>query len=96
MPFYALLSLVLVFSVGCSGTHREDEVVDCTPGETLRVACAASEDLGACSGDPVLEICDGTQSSCDTSTAIARNDDATPETRCPGVDVVCPPRGPSW
>lgn len=65
----------------------------CTPGETVRVACAASEGLGECSGDPVLELCDGDDATCATSRAIAQNDDASPETRCPAVEVECPSSG---
>lgn len=89
----------LALAAGCvnnTGTvGRGAEIVSCTSGMNVTIACGASS-LGSCSGDPILTVCDGSMTpalSCDSGAAgmLGRNDDT--EGFCPSVTVVCPPSG---
>ena len=95
------LTLVLGLIAGCAGptgtTGRGAEVVSCTAGLQVNVACGALG-LGSCSGDPTLRVCDAALApdplSCAAGMAqLGFNDDYAPPNRCPGVMVTCPASG---
>ncbi|RMH41357.1 MAG: hypothetical protein D6689_11350 [Deltaproteobacteria bacterium] len=82
------------------GAHREcgwDALGtwECEPGRRLRIGCAAACGLGACTGDPMLRVCDPADpwGNCSATRALGANDDAC-GSACPRVrDVVCPASG---
>lgn len=89
----------MALAVGCAGptgtVGRGAEIISCTSGMNITVACGASS-LGSCSGDPILTVCDGATTpalSCDrgTAAALGSNDDSMG--LCPSVTVVCPASG---
>ena len=91
----------MALAVGCAGptgtVGRGAELVSCTSGMNVTVACGASE-LGSCTGDPILTVCDGATTAaldCASTSAgyIGSNDDFAPPDRCPSVTVVCPASG---
>nr|WP_206607022.1 hypothetical protein [Sandaracinus sp.] len=96
--FKVLACIFALSTVGCSADEtvgRGAETISCTPGSEVTVACGAS-DLGFCSGDPILTVCDGAEvpeEMCgDSGTeTLGRNDDS--EGRCPSVTVTCPDSG---
>lgn len=75
-----------------------DATWTCTPGLRLRIGCAATcDDLGACTGDPMIRACDRAEpAGCSLAAELPRfadQDDAC-GSPCPRVrDVVCPPSG---
>lgn len=76
-----------------------DATWSCTPGAHLRVGCAAAcEDLGACTGDPMIRTCDHAEpAGCSNAAQILPlfpdQDDAC-GSLCPRVrDIVCPASG---
>lgn len=77
---------------------RGSEIVSCTPGALVTVACGA-DGIGSCEGDPILTVCDGafvTEFQCGESgfDRLGRNDDFDfSVSRCPAVDVTCPASG---
>jgi hypothetical protein len=89
-----------------SGQGRECGWTDggtftCTPGQQVHVGCAAGcGNLGSCTGDPMLRICDpgdeadgGTEPPCTADHAVAQNDDCSNSTNCSAVSFVCPASG---
>lgn len=106
------LAVALAFLPGCYAFHDPgadvgpvDAVVtgprsgpgtaSCVPGRTVTVACG-SRGLGACTGDPVLFVCDASRTPpdrCDDSSAglLGFNDDDTG--LCSGLTVTCPASG---
>jgi hypothetical protein len=68
----------------------------CDPGEELRVGCSqACGDVGSCTGDPMLRVCDAARAdgNCSFPGAIASDDDSC-GSQCPFVfDETCPPSG---
>lgn len=64
----------------------------CTPGTTVEVNCDTTC-LGACVGDPVLRVCEGTDNACIAAEAIGANDRAECGSWCPAVNVTCPDTG---
>ncbi len=82
-----------------TGPHREcgwtkQQTLTCTPGQLYRVGCSACSNLGSCTGNPMLRICDpaNPDPNCSFPAALAFNDDncdACPRTR----DVACPDSG---
>jgi hypothetical protein len=79
------------------GTHT------CTPGAELYVGCSSQCDLGACTGDPFMRVCDSASPSCEAPDALDQNDDAgcaagrcrtsNPGACCPRTTVTCPASG---
>lgn len=72
----------------------------CTPGAALEVGCASGCGLGACTGDPVMIVCDGSMvadiDECLAASApaqISRVDDTTCGSRCPFISFTCPASG---
>ncbi len=68
-----------------------DHSTTCTPGEHVEVGCSAACGLGSCTGDPLLRICPGTDSSCLRSAALSRSDGCN--SPCPKSSFTCPPGG---
>lgn len=64
----------------------------CAPGATVEVSCDTTC-LGACVGDPVLRVCEGTDNACIATEALGANDRAECGSWCPAVNVVCPDSG---
>jgi hypothetical protein len=66
----------------------------CEPGRLLRVGCSdACTGLGACTGDPMIRVCDSTTTSCAYAAVLDDNDDSCGST-CPRVrDLTCPASG---
>lgn len=81
------------------GPHREcgwtkQQTLTCTPGQLYRVGCSTCANIGTCTGNPMLRICDpaNPDPNCSFPAALAFNDDtcdACPRTR----DVPCPDSG---
>lgn len=70
------------------------ETFDCTPGTVYRLGCSACANVGSCTGDPMLRVCDPDVSgaNCSHPTLLADSDDACDA--CPRArDVTCPPGG---
>lgn len=95
----AILSCSLVAGcllAGCKA-RRGNETVDCTPGSEIWIGCNQACDLGSCSGDPWIQVCDGDVpvTECNDETLIAENDDARDicHSTCPIVQMVCPDSG---
>lgn len=101
MKNWMLMALALAgfAAAGCSTgtTGRGAEIVSCSPGMDITVACGASS-LGTCSGDPILTVCDAalmpSAIDCVDSSStgyLGRNDDSMG--LCPSVTVTCPTGG---
>jgi hypothetical protein len=81
------------------GTHREcgwslAGTFACQAGTRVDVGCADSDACGgaACTGDPMLRICDADDENCSFPSAIRASDDTT--TQCPcALAVACPESG---
>lgn len=81
------------------GTHREcgwtlAQTFDCTPGQDVRIGCSDCANIGSCTGDPMLRVCDQARSdgNCSEPGALAFDDDTCDA--CPRVrDVRCPASG---
>ncbi len=72
-----------------------DATWTCTPGTHVRAGCAC--DLGTCTGDPMIRVCDAAEpAGCSNAAQLERfpdQDDAC-GSLCPRArDVVCPPGG---
>lgn len=70
-----------------------DSEHDCSPGSPVSVGCSQSCNLGACTGDPMIRVCDAETANCTSALALASNDN-----RCGGVcpmanNFLCPPSG---
>lgn len=90
-----LLAGMLVGSLAACGRGRDPGTVSCTPGERLLVGCAAACGVGACSGDPVLRVCDGdvdARACADAIAILGEGDDAC-DSLCPSARVTCPASG---
>lgn len=83
------------------GLHREcgwefKGTYDCTPGGQFRTGCAAEcTGLGACTGDPMIRVCDhaSPDGNCSNPSSLEEGDDAC-GSKCPRVrNVECPPSG---
>lgn len=82
------------------GEHREcgwtlAETVTCEPGERLRIGCAPACGLGACTGTPMLRVCDGARAdgNCSFPGSLARGAKACGGD-CPVADdLPCPASG---
>lgn len=97
------LSLVIGIALaGCARSHtldeggvrRSEDEASCVPGASTTVACGEGCGLGACTGDPVLAVCEGSVpvGSClDTGRALAQNDDSCG--LCSQVTFTCPASG---
>lgn len=78
-------------------TGRGAELVTCTAGTQVDVACGGIIGVGSCAGDPILTVCDGATIAainCVDSSSIGyinRNDDRIGF--CPGLTVTCPASG---
>jgi hypothetical protein len=91
----ALLAVgALSMGAGCKNrTNRPGDTLACAPGEALTVGCTAG--VGSmCSGDPVMDACDGTiaPSMCTDTTAFAMDDDSGADL-CPVLQTTCPASG---
>lgn len=66
----------------------------CTPGEPIAAGCAQGGgcDLGSCTGDAVMRLCDGENAGCTSAQALGISDDACGG-NCPLVNFVCPDSG---
>jgi hypothetical protein len=64
------------------------EASACAPGEIVTVGCGCG--TGACVGDPILRVCEGS-TACGASAALAMADDTCG--RCPQAEFVCPQSG---
>lgn len=84
----ALLALACMLAAGCKNDRGVRAT--CTPGARVEIACGAECGLGSCTGDPVLEICEGDRSC--TSGDLGSDDDSC-GSRCPGLTITCPPGG---
>lgn len=97
---HAPLALGLVVGLalisGCRARSRDTEVITCTPGVSVMVACGGGCGLGRCSGDATLTVCDGTLSvdACMSGAPgfLGFNDDGC-GSLCPGLTVTCPTSG---
>lgn len=92
-----VVSLALVVS-GCRSRGRAAGTVSCAPGSAIRVACHEGCGVGACTGDPVLRVCDGTSSvsTCIDGVGFLGEDDdsgACGTGLCSSLDVTCPSSG---
>jgi hypothetical protein len=90
-----LAAVALMACGGGGGGGRGAEIVTCTPGNVITVGCGA-EMLGMCTGDPVLDFCDGSMvaaSACMSGAAgfIISEDDTMG--LCPGLTLTCPASG---
>lgn len=81
------------------GDHREcgwtfDRTIECTPGETVGVGCSGGCGLGACTGDPMLRVCDAERpdGNCSYPAAIGLSDDFGGQCPCK-LGIVCPASG---
>jgi len=82
-----------------TGSHREcgwtlQQSFDCTPGATIRVGCSDCSNLGTCTGDPMIRVCDPAHpgGNCTDASAIGSNDDAC--SLCPRANNLrCPASG---
>lgn len=83
------------------GTHREcgwqlDSVRDCEPGAVVPIGCAAGSTCGgACTGDPMIRVCDADRpdGNCSFPAAIRSSDDRGDDP-CPcAPTVTCPASG---
>jgi hypothetical protein len=88
------LSICLSPDVGLSrecgwGFAAGFEGASCVPGELLTLGCGCTG-TGACQGDPMLRVCEGT-AACGSATALATIDDTCGV--CPQLEVECPPSG---
>ncbi len=74
------------------GLTREG-VHTCTPGESLQVGCSSICELGTCTGDPFLRVCEVDHDpACSTPFALATNDDSgCTGARCGTVGGDCCP-----
>lgn len=89
---FAVLALI---ALGSCGYGRDPGTVQCTPGERIEVGCASACGLGACTGDPVLRVCDGeadVRECADVTAVLGENDDAC-GTLCPLARLECPASG---
>ena len=84
----ALVMLGCALIAGCKNDRGAR--VECTPGARIDIACGAGCGLGSCTGDPVLEICEGWRS---CSSGDLGSDDDSCGSRCPGLTITCPPSG---
>jgi hypothetical protein len=84
-----------------TGRHREcgwtfAGTWDCEPGKYFRIGCAADcAGLGACTGDPMLRVCDAgdPDGNCSATGNLDDSDDAC-DSLCPRVkDEICPAGG---
>ena len=66
----------------------------CTPESVVTIACHGEGNcnLGYCTGDAMLRICDGISTGCKASDAIAQSNDAC-GTTCPYLSFLCPSSG---
>jgi len=69
----------------------------CVPGATVSIACGAACGGGACTGDPVMRICDGS-APCGNRDALGLGDDGcggdtSPDNSCPTTEFTCPASG---
>src|SRR6185295_485778 len=68
----------------------------CVPGATVTIGCGSHCGGGACAGDAVMRICEGT-TACGNRTALGLGDDGCSTTgaeySCPVTDFTCPPSG---
>lgn len=75
-----------------SGPHA------CTPGQMVNIGCSSACGTGSCTGDPVMAVCDGADSTCVTELA-ADDDCGGLRCRgdgggcCPSATVMCPASG---
>jgi hypothetical protein len=68
---------------------------DCAPGEDVHVACSQGCELGACTGDAMLRVCDASRAdgNCSYPAAIGFDDDSC-QTQCPTAAFTrCPDSG---
>ncbi len=89
----------VTLAVGCAGetgtSGRGAEIVSCTSGMNVTVACGANG-LGSCSGDPILTVCDGATTpalECNRGTGVELGSNDDTMGLCPSVTVVCPTSG---
>jgi hypothetical protein len=87
--------LAVSLALSACGRGRDPGTVDCTPGEALLVGCASACGVGACSGDPVLRVCEGSidVDGCADAVGILAESDDSCETLCPSARTVCPASG---
>lgn len=64
----------------------------CTAGAAIAVSCGTGCHTGACTGDPVMRVCDGT-TACTGREAIGSDDDCATGVYCPRVPLTCPASG---
>jgi hypothetical protein len=73
----------------------EGVALACTPGEMARVGCAGACELGTCTGDPMLRVCDSAQGdgNCSYGAALGKGDNACASS-CPRTGhFLCPASG---
>ena len=102
-PMRALLHSALPFAIallvaGCRANLGAPAVEACEPGEVLVIGCAEGCGIGACEGDPVLRICDGSLgvSACGRAEGgmdYVEVDDTDCGRLCPRIRVTCPVSG---
>ncbi len=92
----------LVVLGGCRNRGgRDPGTVSCRPGAQILVACKSECGVGACDGDPVIDVCDGISSVGACSEGVGRigtDDDDSANVcssggLCPAIVVTCPSSG---
>ena len=69
--------------------------ITCVPGQIMRVGCAQACNLGSCTGNPMLRICDSDRAdgNCSYTGSLSRSNDAC-GSLCPRANnLVCPQSG---
>lgn len=66
---------------------------ECTPGTQTGAACSQNCGMGSCTGDPMIRVCDASESNCSSGIALADNNN-----RCNGLcplatGFLCPASG---
>lgn len=64
----------------------------CTAGAMVHASCGAGCAASACTGDPVMRVCDGA-SACTGREAIGSDDDCMASVYCPSAAFTCPASG---
>lgn len=97
---FVVVSLVAALAAaGCSRSRSQSGSETCTPGRPITVACSEDCGIGACSGDPVLRVCEGSisvEDCLEAPTFLGQNDDdrvCATSGLCSRVDTLCPSSG---
>lgn len=89
------LTLTMSLPMSACGRGRNPGTADCTPGEAILVGCSSACEVGSCSGDPVLRVCEGSIDvrGCAEAFGILSESDDSCGTLCPAARLTCPASG---